>query len=104
LARPAAIKMIRSDALGTNGSSQSASLVSRFQREAQITASLRSPHTVELYDFGSTTDGTFYYVMEYLQGFDLDTLVDRFGPLPQSGPRISLNRQQSRSLKLTRGA
>ncbi len=82
LARPAAIKMIRSDVLGANGNGQTDSLVSRFQREAQITASLRSPHTVELYDFGSTTEGTFYYVMEYLQGFDLDTLVDRFGPLP----------------------
>jgi serine/threonine-protein kinase len=82
LARPAAIKMIRSDVLTADGNGQVDFLVQRFQREAQITASLRSPHTVELYDFGNTLAGTFYYVMEFLQGFDLDTLVERFGPLP----------------------
>jgi serine/threonine-protein kinase len=82
LARPAAIKMIRSDVLAANGNGQADSLVRRFHREARITASLRSPHTVELYDFGNTLAGTFYYVMEYLQGFDLETLVEKFGPLP----------------------
>jgi serine/threonine-protein kinase len=82
LVRPAAIKMIRSDVLAADGNGQVDSLVQRFRREAQITASLRSPHTVELYDFGNTLAGTFYYVMEYLQGFDLETLVERFGPLP----------------------
>lgn len=82
LARPAAIKMIRSDVLAADGNGHVDFLIQRFQREAQITASLRSPHTVELYDFGNTLAGTFYYVMEYLQGFDLDTLVEKFGPLP----------------------
>jgi serine/threonine-protein kinase len=52
----------------------------RFEQEARITASLRSPHTVELYDFGVTEDGVFYYVMELLDGIDLGTLVTRFGP------------------------
>jgi serine/threonine-protein kinase len=82
LARPAAIKMIRADVLAADGNGQEDFLIQRFEREAQITASLRSPHTVELYDFGNTLAGTFYYVMEYLQGFDLDNLVERFGPLP----------------------
>ena len=53
---------------------------SSARREA--TAALRSPHTVELYDFGVTADGTFYYVMELLDGLDLETLVRRHGPLP----------------------
>jgi serine/threonine-protein kinase len=57
-------------------------LVRRFEREAQATAALHSPHTVELYDFGVTRDGTFYYVMEILDGIDLESLVRRFGAVP----------------------
>lgn len=82
LARPAAIKMIRTDILENGDGESGERSLARFEREARATASLRSPHTVELYDFGSTIDGTFYYVMEYLDGFDFDTLVNRFGPLP----------------------
>ena len=81
LARPAAIKLIRPEMLG-DGNGDSRRLVRRFEREAQATAGLRSPNTVELYDFGVTEDDTFYYVMEYLDGLDLDSLVTRFGPLP----------------------
>jgi serine/threonine-protein kinase len=43
---------------------------------------MRSPHTIELYDFGLASDGTFYYVMELLDGFDLETFIKRFGPIP----------------------
>jgi len=82
LARPAAIKLIAPDAIAGARSSEADELVKRFEREAQATASLSSPHTVELYDFGVTDDGTFYYVMELLQGIDLQRLVERFGPLP----------------------
>jgi serine/threonine-protein kinase len=56
--------------------------VRRFEREAQVIARLRSPHTVELFDFGIATDGAFYYVMELLDGLDADSLVRRFGPVP----------------------
>jgi len=82
LARPSAIKLIRPETIGGSGSSGAEKAVARFRREAQVTASLRSPHTVELYDFGTARDGTFYYVMELLEGLDLGTLVERHGPLP----------------------
>src|SRR3954469_16590881 len=57
-------------------------LLRRFEREARATAALKSPHTVQLYDFGATDDGRLYYVMELLDGMDLDTLVRQYGPLP----------------------
>jgi serine/threonine-protein kinase len=82
LARPAAIKLIRPDRLGLAHGPAADNIVRRFEREAQATAALHSPHTVELYDFGVTSEGTFYYVMEILDGLDLESLVRRFGPLP----------------------
>jgi serine/threonine-protein kinase len=81
LARPAAIKLVRPEFLGPDAN-HSREIQERFGREAQATASMRSPHTIALYDFGLAHDGTFYYVMELLDGFNLDTLVQRFGPLP----------------------
>ena len=54
----------------------------RFEREAQATAALSSPHTIRVFDFGITGDRTFYYVMELLTGRDLDSLVREFGPVP----------------------
>jgi serine/threonine-protein kinase len=81
LMRPAAVKIIRLEPLAS-GRSDPAVLLRRFEREAHATAALRSPHTVALYDYGETEDGTLYYVMELLVGMDLDTLVERFGPVP----------------------
>ena len=81
LARPAAIKLIRSSSDGYSGGSATTDAVRRFELEAQAIASLRSPHTVELFDFGVAGDGAFYYVMELLDGLDVDTLVRRNGPL-----------------------
>jgi len=80
LARPAAIKLIRGAGAGNIGASDEA--VRRFEQEAQVTARLSSPHTVQLFDFGVSGDGRFYYVMELLNGLDLETLVRRHGPLP----------------------
>jgi serine/threonine-protein kinase len=80
LARPAAIKLIRPSALGNGGAG--ADMLRRFEREAQVIAGLRSPHTVDLYDFGVAENGAFYYVMELLEGLDADSLVRRFGPVP----------------------
>jgi serine/threonine-protein kinase len=82
LARPAAIKLVRPEMLGGAGEEGRRLALSRFEREAQATAAMRSPHTVELYDFGVTDDGSFYYVMELLDGLDLERLVLDFGPQP----------------------
>ena len=81
LARPAAIKLIRPEMLGVGAGESVDVLKQRFEREALATSLLRSPHTIEVYDFGVTDDGTFYYVMELLDGFDLDDFVERFGPV-----------------------
>jgi serine/threonine protein kinase len=81
LIRPAAIKLIRQKAV-PGMSVDPELLVRRFEREARATAALTSPHTVQLYDFGVTEDGRLYYVMELLDGLDLDTLVRQHGPLP----------------------
>ena len=82
LARPAAIKLIRSETIGASDPAAAELAVTRFRREAQAAANLRSPHTVELYDFGVTDDQTLYFVMELLDGLDLDSLVRQHGPLP----------------------
>jgi serine/threonine-protein kinase len=84
LAREAAIKFIRPESMLGMSAAESSTMVRRFEREAQATASLSSAHTVDLYDFGVSDDGTFYYIMELLDGLDLDLLVRRFGPLPPS--------------------
>ncbi len=81
LIRPAAIKLIRPRAVGAM-SGDPELLMRRFEREARATAALTSPHTVQLYDFGVAEDGRLYYVMELLDGLDLDTLVRQHGPLP----------------------
>lgn len=96
LGRPAAIKLIRSgiseqwDHRGVGNPEVAAdewalgqeTLQLRFEREARATATLSSPHTVALYDFGTTEEGQFYYAMELLDGLSLDSLVRRFGSLP----------------------
>jgi eukaryotic-like serine/threonine-protein kinase len=82
LIRPAAVKLVSSRELGSSAGRDPELRMRRFEREARATAGLKSPHTVQLYDFGVTEDGTLYYAMELLDGMDLDTLVSRFGPLP----------------------
>ena len=79
LARPAAVKIVHEAALGIAENPSAAR--QRFAREAHVTAELQSPHTVQLYDFGITDAGSFYYVMERLRGVDLQRMVERHGPL-----------------------
>jgi serine/threonine-protein kinase len=80
LARPAAIKLIQPEVLGVDRKA-TAVFKRRFEQEAQATAMLSSPHTIDLYDFGQTEDGSFYYVMELLYGIDLQRLVEKYGPV-----------------------
>jgi tRNA A-37 threonylcarbamoyl transferase component Bud32 len=82
LIRPAAVKLVRLRDLGSAGTKDPELRLRRFEREARATAGLSSPHTVQLYDFGVTDDGTLYYVMELLGGLDLEALVERAGPVP----------------------
>jgi serine/threonine-protein kinase len=96
LARPAAVKLIRPELLGNDQRSREIA-IRRFEREAQSTATLRSTHTIDVYDFGITEDGAFYYVMEFLEGLSLDTIVKRFGPVSASRT-IYLLRQVCHSL------
>jgi serine/threonine-protein kinase len=97
LARPAAIKLIKPESFA--GSKEDAQLaITRFRREAQAAANLRSPHTVELYDFGATDDGVFYFVMELLVGTDLEMLVRQQGPQP-AGRVIHILKQACESLE-----
>jgi eukaryotic-like serine/threonine-protein kinase len=97
LARPAAIKLIKPEILGAPGGPEAGVVVERFRREAEAASGLQSPHTIRLYDFGETRAGTFYFVMELLDGLDLETLVRRFGPVPAARV-VEILRQTCHSL------
>jgi serine/threonine protein kinase len=77
LRRPAAIKLLHSQKVNDTS-------IARFEHEVQITCQLNNPHTVAIYDYGRTPEGVFYYAMEYLDGIDLQDLVDRYGPQPEA--------------------
>jgi serine/threonine-protein kinase len=91
LKRPCAIKLIRPS------SQDDPTAIARFEREVRTTARLSHWNTVNIYDYGHTDDGTFYYVMEYLPGLSLAELVQQHGPLP-AARAIHLLRQTCRAL------
>ncbi len=95
LARKAAVKIIKPEGMSDHQAEMAAK---RFQREANLIANLQSPNTVYLYDFGTSRDGRFYYVMELLDGISLQTLVSRFGPQP-AGRVAHIVRQVCESLE-----
>jgi eukaryotic-like serine/threonine-protein kinase len=97
-ARSAAIKLIRPEVIAAGDPAAMQVAVMRFRREAEAAANLRSPHTVELYDFGVTDDQTLYFVMELLEGMDLESLIQRHGPLP-AGRMARILRQTCESLE-----
>lgn len=90
LKRRTALKLIKTSHLDL-------STEARFEREAQLTSELSHPNTVSLYDYGQTTDGIYYYAMEYVDGVTLHELVRRGGPLP-AGRALDLLRQVAASL------
>lgn len=76
--RPCAIKVIRPEKAGDP------QVLARFEREVRATAKLSHWNSIDIYDYGSTEDGTFYYVMEFLPGHNLGELIEIHGPLPAS--------------------
>ena len=75
LKRPTAVKMLKPHMANDE-------IVARFEREVQLASQLLHPNTVEVYDYGRTREGVFYYVMEYLEGETLDKIVARHGAMP----------------------
>jgi serine/threonine-protein kinase len=98
LRRDAAVKLVIPDLLMKLGPGERRHIQQRFEQEAQSIARLRSPHTVSLYDFGVSDEGSMYYVMELLDGIDAEKLVDLDGPQPPARV-ISLIRQICESLE-----
>jgi serine/threonine-protein kinase len=92
LRRPCAVKLIRPERAGDPKN------LARFEREVRATATLTHPNTVQVFDYGHTEDGTFYYVMEYLPGLSLEDLVEQDGPLPP-GRVVHLLRQVCGALR-----
>ncbi|MGE3804404.1 MAG: serine/threonine-protein kinase [Gemmataceae bacterium] len=96
LKRPCAIKLIRP------GQGVDARAVARFEREVQATARLSHWNTIEIYDYGRTDDGVFYYVMELLPGLSLADLIAKHGALPP-GRVVYLLRQVCNALHEAHG-
>jgi len=99
LARPCAVKLIRSELQGEGNREET---LERFRREARIVARLSSPNTVRIYDFGVSETGSPYFVMELLEGMDIFSLVERFGALSVERS-VEILRQACRSLAEAHG-
>ncbi len=97
LKRPCAVKLIRAGAAADPRAQE------RFEREVRMTAALSHWNTVEIFDYGRTDEGIYYYVMEYLPGLSLADLVERHGP-QSPGRVVYLLRQVCLALREAHGA
>lgn len=77
LQRPTAVKVLSKDASGPES-------LERFEREVQVTAGLRHPNTIAIYDYGRTPDDVFYYAMEFLEGVTLGRCIEVTGPFEEA--------------------
>lgn len=98
LRRDAAVKLVLPRYLEGLNASAERQAQRRFEQEAQAIASLRSPHTVAIYDFGVAENGSLYYAMEYLLGLTAQTLVEGYGAQP-AGRVIAFLTQALESLE-----
>ncbi len=80
LGRMVAIKTIRLEGLAAQGASLD-ELVDRFEREAQVSAQLKHPNIVTIYDIGEA-DGVSYLAMEFIDGVGLERVIASSGRLP----------------------
>ena len=80
LRRPTVIKLLHQEGLSTRSARDR---IARFEREVQLTSQLTHPNTIEVYDYGVTPDGVFYYAMELLKGVGLGDFVIIYGPMPE---------------------
>ena len=90
LRRPTAVKLLDPEKMSPNS-------IARFEREVQLTSQLNHPNTITVYDYGRTSEGVFYYAMEYLEGITFHDLLYESGPLPE-GRVVHLLRQLCGSL------
>ena len=63
-------------------------LVERFIQEARSVNTIGHDNIVNIYDFGKTPFGSFYIVMEHLDGEDMRTLLEQEGPQPLARARV----------------
>jgi serine/threonine protein kinase len=95
LRRPTAVKLLATDRTTPDS-------IARFEREVQLTSRLNHPNTIAIYDYGKTSEGVFYYAMEFLDGVNLEDLVERYGAIPE-GRTIAILRQVCGSLTEAHG-
>jgi serine/threonine protein kinase len=78
--RQVAVKTVRPDILNDEDL-QEGEAIARFEREARAAASIRHPNVVDVTDFGQSSEGVFFLVMEYVEGETLYQLLRREGTL-----------------------
>ncbi len=86
-----AIKVLRPEV------SKDEEIITRFRQEAQSASAIGNEHIIDISDFGTLPDGSTYFVMEFLDGVDLTTAIDRQRPMPD-GRVVHIAKQLCRAL------